>query len=59
MTIARLAMTALLAVTLGLAACGIKGGRCEEGGEWLLECFSFGQNRVMPGLDPGIQFLIC
>jgi predicted small lipoprotein YifL len=33
MTIARLAMTALLAVTLGLAACGIKGDPIRPGSE--------------------------
>ena len=31
MTIARLAMTALLAVTLGLSACGIKGDPIRPG----------------------------
>jgi predicted small lipoprotein YifL len=33
MSIARLAMTALLAVTLGLSACGIKGDPIRPGSE--------------------------
>ena len=33
MTIARLAMTALLAVTLGLSACGIKGDPIRPGSD--------------------------